>query len=64
MSKGLVMQDIYSDPSFQAAFDWVPNHCSDKAVALFLTFNGFHQNLGQSTVEGIRAAFKDLWDNA
>ena len=56
-------EDIYGDPSFQAAFNHIPNHCSDKALSLFLTFKGFHQNLGKGTVKGIRAAFKDLWDN-
>lgn len=45
--------DTYSDPSFQAAFNCIPNHCSDKALFLFLTFKGFHQNLGKGTVEGI-----------
>ncbi|KAH0832355.1 hypothetical protein J3R83DRAFT_13378 [Lanmaoa asiatica] len=59
----LANEDIYTDPSFRAAFDQIPNHCSDKALSLFLTFKGFHQNLGKGTVEGIRAAFKHLWDN-
>ena len=64
MPESPTTEDIYSDPLFRAAFDRVPNHCSDKALSLFLTFKGFHQNLGKGTVEGIRAAFKDLWDNA
>lgn len=51
--KDLTKDDIYSDPSFQAAFDHIPNHCSDKALSLFLTFKGFHQNLGKGMVEGI-----------
>lgn len=56
--------DPYSDPEFRNAFDCIPNKTSDKALALFLTYKGFHQNLSQGTVEGIRAAFKDLWDNS
>jgi hypothetical protein len=56
--------DPYLDPEFPNAFDCIPNKMSDKALALFLTYKGFHQNLSQEMVEGIRAAFKDLWDNA
>ncbi|KAF9242145.1 hypothetical protein BU15DRAFT_44465 [Melanogaster broomeanus] len=56
-------EDPYSDPAFPHAFDSIPNKCSDKALALFLTYKGFHQNLGKGTFEGIRAAFKHLWDN-
>ncbi|KAG9310650.1 hypothetical protein JVU11DRAFT_9229 [Chiua virens] len=55
--------DPYDDPCFLRAFDRMPNACSDKALALFLTYKGFHQSLSKGTVEGIRAAFKDLWDN-
>lgn len=59
----LAGEDPYGDPEFAHAFDRTPNQCSDKALALFLTYKGFHQNLGKGTVEGIRAAFKNLWDN-
>ena len=52
--------DEYSDPAFCTAFDHIPNHCSNKVSLLFLTFKGFHQNLGRGTVEGICATFKDL----
>ncbi|KIK72806.1 hypothetical protein PAXRUDRAFT_836378 [Paxillus rubicundulus Ve08.2h10] len=51
------------NPAFAHASDRTPNQCSDKALTLFLTYKGFHQNLGKGTVEGIRAAFKYLWDN-
>jgi hypothetical protein len=54
--------DPYADPAFAHAFDSVPNEFSDKALSLFLTYKGFHQDLRRNTVEGIRAAFKDLWD--
>ena len=53
----------YSDLTFHTAFDHILNYCFDKALSLFLTFKGFYQNLGRGTVEGIHAAFKDLWDN-
>ncbi|KAF8442080.1 hypothetical protein L210DRAFT_3644249 [Boletus edulis BED1] len=56
-------EDMYADPLFPHAFDRVPNGCSDKALALFLTYKGFDQKRSKGTVEGIRAAFKDLWDN-
>ncbi|KAF9224643.1 hypothetical protein BS17DRAFT_880019 [Gyrodon lividus] len=52
--------DPYQDPEFPHAFNRTPNKCSDKALALFLMYKGFHQNLGKGTVEGIWAAFKDL----
>ncbi|KAF8439472.1 hypothetical protein L210DRAFT_3504546 [Boletus edulis BED1] len=54
---------MYADPLFPHAFDRMPNGCSDKALALFLTYKGFDQKWSKGTVEGIRAAFKDLWDN-
>ena len=53
----------YNDPMFHTAFDHILNHCSDKALSLFLTFKGFHQNRGRGTIKGIHMAFKDLWDN-
>ena len=56
-------EDPYADPMFPHAFDRAPNGCSDRALALFLTYKGFHQGLSKGTVEGVRAAFKDLWDN-
>ena len=49
-------QDPYADPAFARAFDSVPNKFSDKALSLFLTYKGFHQDLRRNTVEGIRAA--------
>ena len=56
--------DPYADPAFARAFNSVPNKFSDKALSLFLTYKGFHQDLRRNTVEGIRAAFKDIWDRA
>ncbi|KAI6141442.1 hypothetical protein BKA82DRAFT_3986196 [Pisolithus tinctorius] len=52
------------NPEFRTAFESTPNSCSDKALALYMTWKGFHENLGKSTVESIRAAFKDVWANA
>ncbi|KAN0075252.1 hypothetical protein V8E55_011275 [Tylopilus felleus] len=56
-------EDLYEDPMFAAMFDYIPNKTSNKALALFLTYKGFHQNLSQGTVQGIHAAFKNLWDS-
>jgi hypothetical protein len=56
------VDDPYQDPDFCHAFDCIPNRMSDKAVALFLTYKGVYQNLSQGSVDGIRAAFKALWD--
>ncbi|KAI5982451.1 hypothetical protein EDC04DRAFT_2592774 [Pisolithus marmoratus] len=55
---------VYSDPGFRNAFERVPNQCSDKALALYLSWRGFQENCSQSTIDGIRAAFKMLWDEA
>ncbi|KAF8428474.1 hypothetical protein L210DRAFT_988369 [Boletus edulis BED1] len=54
--------DPYADPAFARAFDSTPNKYSDKALSLYLTYKGFHQDLRRNTVEGVRVAFKDVWD--
>ncbi|KIK22932.1 hypothetical protein PISMIDRAFT_101590 [Pisolithus microcarpus 441] len=56
--------EIYSDPGFKNAFERVPNQCSDKALALYLSWRGFQENCSQSTIDGVRAAFKMLWDES
>ncbi|KAI5982209.1 hypothetical protein EDD15DRAFT_2378154 [Pisolithus albus] len=56
--------EIYSDQGFKNAFERVPNQCSDKALALYLSWRGFQENCSQSTVDGVRAAFKMLWDES
>ncbi|KAI6000121.1 hypothetical protein F5J12DRAFT_951289 [Pisolithus orientalis] len=56
--------EIYSDPNFKNAFEHVPNRCSDKALALYLSWRGFQENSSQSTIDGVRAGFKMLWDEA
>jgi hypothetical protein len=55
---------VYEDPEFRKAFDQTPNRHSDKALALFISYKCFHQNLKQSTGEGIHAAFKKYWEQA
>jgi len=57
-------RDVYDDPVFKDAFGRIPNRCSDKALALFMSLKGFHENRGKATIEGIRAAFKKFWDQA
>ncbi|KAG2128935.1 uncharacterized protein EDB93DRAFT_1095770 [Suillus bovinus] len=54
--------DMYNDPVFKDAFSHIPNRCSDKALALFMSLKGFHQNLSKTTVESIRLAFKEMWE--
>ncbi|KAG1718424.1 uncharacterized protein EDB91DRAFT_1066652 [Suillus paluster] len=54
--------DVYEDPAFKYAFESIPNRCSDKALALFMSLKGFHENLSKTTVESIRSAFKKLWE--
>ncbi|KAL4074551.1 hypothetical protein V8B97DRAFT_2022770 [Scleroderma yunnanense] len=57
-----IVEDIYNNPVFKDAFEKLPNHCSDKALALYLSWRGFHENQSQNTVEGVDVAFKKLWD--
>jgi hypothetical protein len=56
--------DVYDDPAFKGAFSHIPNRCSDKALALYMSLKGFHENLSKTTVESIRAAFKKLWERS
>ncbi|KAG2029121.1 hypothetical protein BDR03DRAFT_1018871 [Suillus americanus] len=53
---------VYEDPAFKDAFKSVPNRCSDKALALYMSLKGFHKNLSKTTVESIRSAFKKMWE--
>jgi len=63
-SAGAALDEIYEDPEFWHAFDPIPNHCSDKALALFISWKCFHQNCGKSMSDGIYLAFKKYWDEA
>ncbi|KAI6011164.1 hypothetical protein EDC04DRAFT_2609980 [Pisolithus marmoratus] len=45
--------EIYSDPGFKSAFEHMPNQCSDKVLALYLSWRGFQENCSQSTIDGI-----------
>ncbi|KIO04655.1 hypothetical protein M404DRAFT_142566 [Pisolithus tinctorius Marx 270] len=56
--------EIYSDPNFKNAFEHVLNRCSDKALALYLSWRGFQENSSQSTIDSVQAGFKMLWDKA
>ncbi|KAI6006498.1 hypothetical protein F5J12DRAFT_768678 [Pisolithus orientalis] len=52
------------DPNFKNTFECMPNRCSDKALALYLSWRGFQENSSQSTIDSVRAGFKMLWDEA
>ncbi|KAG1847569.1 hypothetical protein F4604DRAFT_1935807 [Suillus subluteus] len=54
--------DVHDDPAFKDAFDQIPNRCSHKVLALFMSLKGFHENLSKTTIESIRSAFKKMWD--
>ena len=58
--------EIYHDPKFKHAFEERPNHCSSEALAIYLGWRGFNEDskCSPSTIDGIRAAFKRLWDEA
>jgi len=57
-------ESVYDDLAFKKAFDPKPNVHSDKALALYLSYKCFHQNLGQATAEGTYSAFKKYWENS
>jgi hypothetical protein len=54
--------DMYQDPDFKNAFNERPNKYSHQALALFISFKCFHQNLKKGTGTGIHAAFKKYWE--
>ncbi|KAG1723917.1 uncharacterized protein EDB91DRAFT_1063111 [Suillus paluster] len=53
---------MYEDPAFKDAFEDIPNRCSNKALALYMSLKGFHKNLSKTTIESIRSAFKKMWE--
>ncbi|KIK92541.1 hypothetical protein PAXRUDRAFT_792387 [Paxillus rubicundulus Ve08.2h10] len=61
---GTTLDEPYEDPAFKCTFNYTPNHCSDKALALFISWKCFHQNCGKSTSDGIYLAFKKYWEEA
>ncbi|KAF8521981.1 hypothetical protein BU17DRAFT_45386 [Hysterangium stoloniferum] len=46
------------------AFDIKPNRASPWALASFISWKCFKNNLGKSTADGAHAAFKKYWDNS
>ena len=54
--------DMYQDPDFKNAFNERPNKYSHQALALFISYKCFHQNLKKGTGTGIHAAFKKYWE--
>ncbi|KAI6142364.1 hypothetical protein BKA82DRAFT_3956281, partial [Pisolithus tinctorius] len=64
VGSGDLSSEVYGNPDFKNAFERVPNQCLDKALALYLSWKGFQENCSQSTIDGVRAAFKLMWDEA
>jgi len=58
--------EIYHKPAFRNVFEVHPNECSDQALSIYLGWKGFAEEKpsGQSTIDGIRAVFKMMWDEA
>jgi hypothetical protein len=54
--------DMYQDPEFKEAFNERPNRYTNQALALFISYKCFHQNLKSGTGTGIHAAFKKYWE--
>ena len=48
--------DMYQDPDFQNAFNDKPNQYMHHALALFISFKCFHQNMKAGTRTSIHAA--------
>jgi hypothetical protein len=54
--------DVIEDLAFKDAFENIPNRCSDKALALYMSLKRFHKNLSKTTVKSIHSAFKKMWE--
>jgi hypothetical protein len=52
----------YHNPKFKMALDDAPNEYSGKALALYISYKCFYQNLTQSMADGIYSAFKHYWE--
>jgi hypothetical protein len=59
---GSLHDDMYQDPDFKNAFGERPNKYTHQALALFISYKCFHQNLKAGTGTGIHAAFKKYWE--
>ena len=57
------IEDFYNDPLSKDAFEHIPNGRSSEVLSLYLGWKGFQEKVSQSTIEGIRAAFKWHWDS-
>ena len=57
-----LLDDVYQDPDFKNAFNERPNRYTHQALALFISYKCFHQNLKAGTGTGIHAAFKKYWE--
>ncbi|KIO12167.1 hypothetical protein M404DRAFT_125937 [Pisolithus tinctorius Marx 270] len=64
VGSGDLSSEVYGDPDFKNAFERMPNQCSDKALALYLSWKGFQEDCSQSTIDSVQAAFKLMWDEA
>ncbi|KAG1855337.1 PIN domain-like protein [Suillus subalutaceus] len=62
LPKYMPTMTVYEDPAFKDAFETIPNRCSNKVLALYMSLKGFHENLSKTTVESIRSAFKKMWE--
>jgi len=52
-----IAENKMEDPEFSHAFDGPPGKCTPQAIAMFLAWKCFSQDNGQSTADGIHAAF-------
>jgi hypothetical protein len=52
-----INKNTMGDPNFCNAFDGPPVECTPQAITMFLAWKCFAQDNGQSTADGIHAAF-------
>ena len=52
-----IAENKMEDPEFSHAFDGPPGKCTPQAITMFLAWKCFSQDNGQSTADGIHAAF-------
>ena len=53
-----ITEQMYRDPTFQHAFDSVPNCWSNKVLAIYLSCRVFMEGWSLSTAQGIYVALK------
>ncbi|KAI6155955.1 hypothetical protein BKA82DRAFT_4011339 [Pisolithus tinctorius] len=61
IGSGDLSSEVYGDPDFKNVFKCMPNQCSDKALALYLSWKGFQEDCSQKTPKSDGGTFHEAW---